>query len=49
VFDLIYYQGLTRVDAAGLLGVSERTVKRRWRAARLRLMERFGDRLPPGD
>jgi RNA polymerase sigma-70 factor (ECF subfamily) len=36
-FELIYYQGLSLQQAAQALGVSDRTVKRRWRAARLRL------------
>ncbi len=37
VFDLIWYQELPQSEAAALLGVSERTVKRRWASARLRL------------
>ncbi len=37
VVDLIWYHGLTRAEAAAVLGVSEPTVKRRWLAARLRL------------
>jgi RNA polymerase sigma-70 factor (ECF subfamily) len=37
VFDLLWYHGLTRPEAAAVLGVSEPTVKRRWLAARLRL------------
>lgn len=37
VFDLIWYQELSQAEAAQLLGVSERTVKRRWAAARLHL------------
>ena len=36
-FDLIWYQGLTQADAAEILGISERTLKRRWLAARLSL------------
>ena len=36
-FDLLWYQGLSQVHAAELLGISERTLKRRWAAARLRL------------
>jgi RNA polymerase sigma-70 factor (ECF subfamily) len=39
VFDLLWYQGLTQPEAARLLDVSERTLKRRWQAARLRLHE----------
>jgi RNA polymerase sigma factor (sigma-70 family) len=37
VFELLWYQGLTQPEAAGVLGVSEATVKRRWLAARVRL------------
>jgi RNA polymerase sigma-70 factor (ECF subfamily) len=37
VFDLLWYQELSQAEAAGLLNVSERTVKRRWASARLRL------------
>jgi RNA polymerase sigma-70 factor (ECF subfamily) len=42
VFDLIWYHGLTRAEAAAELGVSEPTVKRRWLAARLRLQAALG-------
>jgi len=37
LFDLMWYQGLTHPEAAGLLAVPERTLRRRWRAARARL------------
>ena len=37
VFDLIYYQGLSREEVALTLRVAVRTVKRRWRSARLLL------------
>jgi RNA polymerase sigma factor (sigma-70 family) len=37
VFDLLWYQELTEVEAAALLNVSVRTVQRRWQAARLSL------------
>jgi RNA polymerase sigma-70 factor (ECF subfamily) len=37
VFDLLWYQGLTQPEAAALLGVSERTLQRRWQAAREQL------------
>lgn len=46
VFDLVWYQGLTQEDAAGVLGVSVRTVKSRWRDARLALHDRLGGELP---
>jgi RNA polymerase sigma-70 factor (ECF subfamily) len=37
VFDLVWYQGMSQAEAAGLLRVSVPTVKRRWLSARLRL------------
>jgi RNA polymerase sigma-70 factor (ECF subfamily) len=46
VFDLLWYQGLSQAEAAGLLGVDERTVKRRWQSARVRLYEALGGQLP---
>jgi RNA polymerase sigma-70 factor (ECF subfamily) len=46
VFDLIWYQGLSQGEAARLLGVHERTVKRRWQAARLKLYEALHGELP---
>lgn len=39
VFDLLWYHGLSQEQAAALLGVHVRTIKRRWRKARLRLHE----------
>jgi len=35
VFNLLWYQELTQDEAASLLGVSARTINRRWRDARL--------------
>jgi RNA polymerase sigma factor (sigma-70 family) len=46
VFDLLWYQGLTQVEAAALLTVTPRTVKRRWASARLKLHECLGGQLP---
>lgn len=46
-FDLLWYQGLTQAEAADLLGISEPTVKRRWRAARVWLCQVFEGE-PPG-
>jgi RNA polymerase sigma-70 factor (ECF subfamily) len=46
VFDLLWYQGLNQAEAAELLGVSERTIKRRWQAARLRLHEALHGEMP---
>src|SRR5207302_1154946 len=37
VFDLVWYQELSQAEAAELLKVSERTIKRRWQSARLKL------------
>ncbi len=45
-FGLIYYHGQTRGQAALLLGVSERTLYRRWASACILLTERLGDALP---
>lgn len=47
VFGLVFYQGLTQEDAAELLGVSLRTVQRRWQAALL-LLHRARGGEPPG-
>ena len=59
VFDLVRIQGLTHAEAAGVVGVSERTVHRRLNRARLLLAERLADlrpdtpggsdEVPPGD
>lgn len=46
VCDLLWYQELTQSQAADILGVSDRTVKRRWQAARLKLHEILQGRLP---
>ena len=42
VFELIFYQGMTQTEVASLLDVSERTIKRRWRQARLSLKGALG-------
>ena len=49
VLNLVWYGGLSQRDAAAMLGISEPTVKRRWRAARLRLHEAMGGEQPPSD
>lgn len=46
VFDLLWYQELSQAEAAGLLNVSERTIKRRWAAARLKLHDLLRGALP---
>jgi RNA polymerase sigma-70 factor (ECF subfamily) len=47
LFDLLWYHGLSQAEAAQLLGISERTVQRRWQAARLKIYEVFRGE-PPG-
>ena len=46
VFDLIFYQELSQAEAAELLDVSVRTIKRRWRSAKLILYEAMNGELP---
>src|SRR5262249_1121596 len=46
VFDLVGIQGLTHAEAAGVVGVSEKTVQRRLNRARLLLAERLADLRP---
>ncbi len=46
LFDLLWYQELSQAEAAALLNVSERTIKRRWASARLRLHQALGGFLP---
>jgi RNA polymerase sigma-70 factor (ECF subfamily) len=43
IISLLYYQELSQAEAAELLGISERTVKRRWQSARLLLHQLLGD------
>ncbi len=46
LFDLLYYQGLSQPEAAALLGVPLRTLKRSWQSARARLMLALGNEPP---
>ncbi|MDX1965509.1 MAG: sigma-70 family RNA polymerase sigma factor [Pirellulales bacterium] len=46
VFDLIWYHGLSQQAAGELLKVDERTIRRRWREARLKLHELLGGEMP---
>lgn len=39
IVDLLWYQGLKQQDAADLLGVDVKTIKRRWREVKIRLSE----------
>jgi RNA polymerase sigma-70 factor (ECF subfamily) len=47
VFDLLWYEGLTQAEAAQVLGVTDRTIKNRWRSAKLELQRLLGE--GPGD
>ena len=47
VFNLVWYEEMTHEQAAEVLGVTVRTVRRWWRNARYRLQKaRFGESLP---
>ncbi len=46
VFDLVWYQGLRHTEAAAVLEVSARTVKRRWQSACLKLHGALKGELP---
>lgn len=43
VFDLLWYQGLNQEEAGALLGVTSRTVKSRWRSAKILLKQMLDD------
>ena len=45
-FDLLFYQELSQAEAAAVLAVSVRTIKRRWQSARLRLVQNLGGNIP---
>jgi RNA polymerase sigma-70 factor (ECF subfamily) len=46
LFDLLWYQGLSQNEAANVLGVDLRTVKRRWQSARIMIHEALGGESP---
>lgn len=46
LYDLIWYQGISTPVAARLLGVTERTVQRRWQQLRLKLHSELKGELP---
>jgi RNA polymerase sigma-70 factor (ECF subfamily) len=46
LFGLLWYQGLSQEEAAEILGVSVRTVKRRWQSARLELVKAMNGDMP---
>lgn len=41
-YDLLWYQGLTQLEASIILNVSERTVQRRWQQLRIQMHEALG-------
>jgi RNA polymerase sigma-70 factor (ECF subfamily) len=41
--DLLFFQSLTQIEAAEVVGVSEDTIKRRWSRARIRLAKYLGE------
>jgi len=45
LFDALFYRGLPQAQAAELLGMRVRTLRRRWHEARQTLMKEFGDGL----
>ncbi len=47
VFDAIFYGGARQEEVAEMLQVSTRTVKRRWRAARILLLKKLDGDWPP--
>jgi RNA polymerase sigma-70 factor (ECF subfamily) len=46
VVDLLYFHGLDQAEAAAILGVTERSVRRYWTAARLKLLQALPKALP---
>jgi RNA polymerase sigma-70 factor (ECF subfamily) len=46
VFGLVFYHGWTQPQIAALFQMSERTIRRYWQSACLRLTERVGGKLP---
>jgi RNA polymerase sigma-70 factor (ECF subfamily) len=46
IVDLLFYQGLSQEEAAAVLGVTSRTVKRYWRSARLIIYRALDGRMP---
>jgi RNA polymerase sigma factor (TIGR02999 family) len=49
VVDLLYFHGLTQTEAAAYLDVSERTIRRRWTVAKVKLFEGLKFLLPPSN
>jgi RNA polymerase sigma-70 factor (ECF subfamily) len=45
-FNLLWYEGLDQPEAAGVLGISLRSIKRRWQNARLLLFDALHGEAP---
>lgn len=43
VFSLIFYDGLNQTETAKILGISDRTVRQRWKSAKVILHKRLSD------
>jgi RNA polymerase sigma factor (sigma-70 family) len=46
VVDLLYFHGLSQAEAAARLGLAERTVRRHWTVAKIKLFEGLKDFRP---
>ena len=46
VVDLLYFHGMSQSDTAIILGVTDRSVRRYWTAARLKLLQKLPNPLP---
>jgi RNA polymerase sigma factor (sigma-70 family) len=46
IFNLLWYQEMSQAQVAELMGISERTLQRRWQSARLKLFEALNGELP---
>lgn len=44
IVNMLFYEGLTQDEAAAILGISIRTLKRRWQETKLLLGEKLRDR-----
>ncbi len=45
--DVLWYQGLTQTETADVLNVTDRTARRRWVSAKMKLHEAFGGEAHP--
>jgi RNA polymerase sigma-70 factor (ECF subfamily) len=46
VFNLLWYEGLSQQEAASVLSIDVRTVKRHWQSARIMIYEALDGRCP---